>query len=323
MGNADRKPILVLGGTGHFGQHIVASLLAKGVPVRVLSRNAQRARGTLGPGPEIIEGDITSRQSVVEALEGTAAVVISVSAFAPGTIRRLREIEQDAVLAVLAEAERIGVSRVVYVSIYDVSQGAPEGVDLASAEIKAQVEAALAGSSLNWTVLGAPPSMEIFFAMIRGGIMIVPGGGPPALPTVSPRDLGEIAAQAALRNDLSGKRFRVVGPEAMSFPQAAERIGKATGRRIRFFKVPLLLPRAARAVTHPMVSISDRVFFVNQMLGFVELLNRFPQSIAGEAAQAHALLLETFDYAPTTLEREARRRSEESVGRRPSPTEGL
>ena len=303
------EPILVLGGTGHYGRHIVASLRAKGVPVRVLSRNAGRAGEVLGPGPEIIEGDITARDSIVEALRGARAVVISVSAFAPSTIRRLKEIEQDAVLTVLAEAERSGVPRIVYVSVYDVSRGAPEGVDLASAEIKAEVEAALGRSNLNWTVLGAPPSMELFFAMTRGRIMVVPGGGPPALPTVSPVDLGEIAAQAALRRDLPRMRFRVVGPEAVSFAAAAERIGRATGRSIRYVAVPLLLPRIARALTRPLASGSDRLYFVDQMLGFVELLNSFPQSVVGEADQAHHLLLDTFDYVPTTLEMEAKRRA--------------
>jgi uncharacterized protein YbjT (DUF2867 family) len=185
----------------------------------------------------------------------------------------------------------------------------PFWLRLASLEIKVQVESALARSRLNWTVLGAPPSMEIFFAMIRGSIMIVPGGGPAALPTVSPVDLGEIAAQAALRNDLGRMRFRVVGPEAISFAQAAERIGRITGKRIRYLAMPLLLPRIARALARPLAARSDRIYFADQMLNFVELLNSFPQSAAGEAVQAHSLLLDTFDYVPTTLEMEARRRA--------------
>ncbi len=35
--------------------------------------------------------------------------------------------------------------------------------------------------------------------------MMVPGGGPEGLPTVSAVDVGEIAAQALLRDDLSGR----------------------------------------------------------------------------------------------------------------------
>ena len=47
-----RNTVLVLGGTGHYGQRIVRSLAAKGVPVRVLTRSATRAHGIL---PETVE----------------------------------------------------------------------------------------------------------------------------------------------------------------------------------------------------------------------------------------------------------------------------
>jgi len=307
MSNAQNKPILVLGGTGHYGHHIVQSLLGKGASVRVLSRNAGNARKILGETPEIIEGDITSRESIIEALNGVSAVIISVSAFAPKLIRKLRLIERDSVLMVLTEAERAGFSRIVYISIYDIRQDIARRLDIESAEIKAEVENAIAHSNFNWTVLGAAPSMEIFFAMIRGDTMMVPGGGPPALPTVSPVDVGEIVAQTVLRDDLHGRRFRMVGPEAISFPAAAERISITTGKTIRFRKIPLVLPKIAWVITRPLTPFSDLILYINQMLGFIQLLNQFPQDVIAKVPEVHRLLLDTFDYVPTTLEMEAQR----------------
>jgi uncharacterized protein YbjT (DUF2867 family) len=307
MNSAQNKPILVLGGTGHYGRHIVQRLWEKDTPVRVLSRNAGNARKILGQGPEIIEGDIRLRESIVEALDGVSAVVISVSAFAPKLIRELKLIERDSVLNVLTEAERAGVSRIVYISIYDIRQDIARRLDLESAEIKAEIEDALALSDLNWTVLGAAPSMEIFFAMIRGDTMVVPGGGPPALPTVSPVDVGTIGAQTVLRYDLHGKRFRMVGPEAISFPEAAQRISSVTGKTIGFRKIPLLLPKIARAITEPLTPLSDAILYISQMLGYIQLLNQFPLDIIAQVPKAHRLLLDTFDYVPITLEIEAQR----------------
>ena len=166
-----------------YGRHIVKSLLEKTVTVRVLSRDAGKARKIVGETPEIVEGDITSRESIIEALNGVSAIVISVSAFTPKLIRKLKTIERDSVLMVLGEAEKAGVSRIVYISVYDVKaikQDLPRGINLESAQIKSEVENALAKSDFNWTVLGAAPSMEIFFSMIHGDTMTVPGGGPPA-----------------------------------------------------------------------------------------------------------------------------------------------
>lgn len=298
------KPILVLGGSGHYGRHIVASLLNKRVPVRVLTRHAEKA-SFLGNQVELVEGDITSGGAVARALAGVRALIISVSAFSPGLIRQLQAIECDAVLNVLAQAEAVQGLRAVYISVYDIRPDLVGDLRLESARIKTEVEAALARSSLNWTVLGAPPSMEIFFAMIRGNTLTVPGGGPPALPAISPVDVGEIAAQAALRNNLGGRRFRLAGPEAISFPEAARRIGQVRGQAIGFRAIPMILPRIASVLLWPLAHFNDTLYFVRHMLKYVELLNRFPSA---DAAEAHQLLRATFDYTPTTLEAETHRR---------------
>jgi uncharacterized protein YbjT (DUF2867 family) len=311
MSETQNKPILVLGGTGNLGRFIVHSLLEKGALVRVLSRNASKARMILGDDPEIVEGDITSSDSVIKALKGVSAVVLSISAITPKLIRKLKLIERDAVLKVLEKAEKAGITRIVYVSIYDIRIELPGDFDFELrrdiARAKLNVENALAASEFNWTVLGAPPSMEIFFRMIRGNTMAVPGGGPPALPTISPRDVGEIAALSVLRNDLNGRRFRLVGPEAISFPEAAERIGLVIGKTIKYRKIPLLFPKIARIISLPFTPFSDLILFINQMLGFIQILNQFPRDLVEELPRDHCLLLNIFDYIPTTLEMEAQR----------------
>lgn len=303
------RPIVVLGGTGHLGRHAVRAARAQGARVRVLSRSAAAARALLGDGPEIVEGDLADPAAARRVLDGAAGVVVAVSAFARRTFRRLREIEHDAVIAALEEAARLGVRRVVYLSVFDIDAELVDRIGLASADVKAGVERWLRGSELDWTVLGQPPSMEIFFAMIRGGrVMAVPGGGPPALPSISPRDTGELAAQAVLRADLGGRRLRLAGPEALSFPAAAERIGAVWGRRIRFVRIPLAGPLLARRALAPLAGLSEPAGYAHALLGFVRLLNEFPPELAARAADDHRLLRELFAFTPTTIEDEARLR---------------
>jgi uncharacterized protein YbjT (DUF2867 family) len=304
------ETVLVLGGTGHYGQHIVRSLTARGVPVRVLTRSATWARGRLSDAVEIVEGDLESRAAVAKALQGVACVVVSVSAFNRKQIRRMVAIERDAVIAAFDEARRAGIRRVVYVSVFDIrEEEMPKRLPLLDlATIKQDVERYLKASGLDWTVIGAPPSMEIFFAMTRGDRMIVPGGGPEALPTISPVDLGEIVAQTVLRDDLVGRRIRVAGPEPLSFPEAARRLSIVYGKTIRFTAIPLVLPRMAWYLTRPLIRFSSTFYFVNTMLGFIRLLNTFPKDLALGTLEDHRELLRTFSYTPTTLEMEARRR---------------
>jgi len=302
-----RKTVLVLGGTGHYGQHIVRHLAAKGVPVRILTRSATRARGILPATVEVVEGDIESGEAVARAIDGVGCMVVSVSAFDRQQIRRARAVERDAVIAALDEARRAGISRIVYLSVFDIREGRIGRLHVDYGQIKLEVERYLKSSGFNWTIIGVPPSMEIFFAMTRGNRMVVPGGGPKALPTISPVDLGEIVAQTALRDDLGGRRIRVAGPELLSFPEAARRLSAVYGRTIRFLAIPLVLPRMAWYVTRPLIRLSSTLYFVNTILSFVQLLNEFPEEVALGALQDHNDLVRTFDYTPTTLEMEARR----------------
>lgn len=303
-----RNTVLVLGGTGHYGQRIVRSLAAKGVPVRVLTRSATRAHGILPETVEVVEGDIESREAVAMAIQGVGRVVVSVSAFDRKQIRRMWAIERDAVIAALDEAKNASISRIVYLSVFEIWEEIAGRLYLDNAKIKLEVERHLKSSGFTWTIIGVPPSMEIFFAMTRGDRMVVPGGGPKVLPTISPVDLGEIVAQTALRDDLGGRRIRVAGPELLSFPEAARRLSAVYGKTIRFRAIPLFLPRMAWYVTRPLIRLSSTLYFVNTMLGFIQLLNEFPQEIALEALQDHKDLVRTFNYTPTTLEMEARRR---------------
>jgi len=105
----------------------------------------------------------------------------------------------------------------------------------------------------------------------------------------------------------------LVGPEAVSFPEAVRRIGAVTGKPPQFRKIPLILPKIASGLLTPLAPFSDRISYVSQMLGFIKLLNAFPAEIAAEAAQVHQRLRETFDHTPTTLEMEAERRCSAQV----------
>lgn len=304
----NRDTILVLGGTGHYGRHIVESLARMDMAVRVMTRSAQRARTVLPASVDLVEGDIESPEDMQRALAGVTRMVVAISAFTPRQIRRVKEIEQDAVIAALDAARASGVERVVYISVFDVKEDVAAKHRVEQAEIKLAVERYLAQSGFNWTVIGAPPSMDIFFAMTRDGRMTVPGGGPPAFPTISSADLGEVVAQAVLRDDLSGRRIRAAGPETVSFPEAAAAIARAWERPIKFTAIPLALPTVAYHLTALMVSFSDRMLYVHTLLGFVRLLNDFPADVARQAVEDSKALARIFKYTPTTIEMEARRR---------------
>lgn len=300
-GASPDRPMLVVGGTGHYGRWIVRSLREQGARVRVLTRSAQSARRVLGEGPELVEGDVTSAEAVARALEGVDRLLVCISAFSPALIRQQVRIERDAVLALLEQAAGSGVSRVVYLCGYELRRELIEALGFQSGRIMLEVQAAVMASRFNWTVMGEPPSMDVFFATLRGDTLVFPGGGPPAFPTASVVDVGVLAAQALVRDDLAGRRFRVTAAEPLSFPEAARRMGAVLGRPIGFRAIPLWPLRVGLTLLKPFYPYASHV------VTSARLLKQFPQDVVAEVPRDHRTLLETFRYTPTTFEAEVRR----------------
>src|SRR5213075_140615 len=68
--------ILVTGGAGFIGSHVVDRLLAQGDEVRVLDNLSTGRRENLPPsGVEFVQGDIRDGETVQEAVRGTEAIV--------------------------------------------------------------------------------------------------------------------------------------------------------------------------------------------------------------------------------------------------------
>ncbi|KAL6198277.1 hypothetical protein ACLB2K_028069 [Fragaria x ananassa] len=72
--------VLVAGATGGVGRRVVNILRKKGIPVRVLVRNEQKARQMLGPDIDLIVGDITKESTLIpEYFRGVRKVINAVS----------------------------------------------------------------------------------------------------------------------------------------------------------------------------------------------------------------------------------------------------
>ena len=70
--------ILLIGATGLLGETVARGLGDAGFRVRVMSRNASRARAKFPEPFEVIEGDALKRADVEKALTGCDAVHISI-----------------------------------------------------------------------------------------------------------------------------------------------------------------------------------------------------------------------------------------------------
>ena len=110
--------VLVLGGRGFLGTHLVSALLEEGCAVRVLTRAIMPSGGP--PGVEWVHGDFVSGRGVADALHGVDVVYHLLSTTVPSDSNAdpMGDVNSNlvATLRLLKLMNGAGVKRIVYAS---------------------------------------------------------------------------------------------------------------------------------------------------------------------------------------------------------------
>ncbi|MFN4316160.1 MAG: NAD-dependent epimerase/dehydratase family protein [Chitinophagaceae bacterium] len=110
---------LVTGANGHLGNNLVRLLIDKGIPVRASVRNIKNKESFVGLNCEVVQADITDKNSLINALQGVETL------YAVGAVFKLwakdpkKEIYDINILGTrhtIEAAAKAGVKRIVYVS---------------------------------------------------------------------------------------------------------------------------------------------------------------------------------------------------------------
>ena len=150
--------IALIGGHGKVALLAAPLLVEAGHTVHSVIRNPDHAAEVEATGAKAVLSDIETLDAGGwdELLRGKDAVVWSAGA-GGGNPQRTIAVDQDAAIASMDAAQRVGASRYVMVSYFGASldHGVPESEPFhAYAEGKAQADAHLRGTQLSWTILG-------------------------------------------------------------------------------------------------------------------------------------------------------------------------
>jgi nucleoside-diphosphate-sugar epimerase len=118
--SSDSRTVLVTGGAGFIGSHLVEALLSRGCRVRVIDNFATGNASQLHPAAELIRADIRQAASITDAFKGVDCVFhVAALPRVPLSIEKPLETHMANVvgaLNVLLAARDAGVRRVVYSS---------------------------------------------------------------------------------------------------------------------------------------------------------------------------------------------------------------
>ena len=222
-------PILVTGGTGTLGGHVVPLLQAAGQDLRVLSRRAREPQ----EGVEHVTGDLLTGEGIDTAVAGVSTV-LHLAGGPKGDDLATRTLVQS--------AARAGVRHLVYISVI----GA-DTVPLGYFRSKLGAERAVSGSGIPWTILRAAQFHDLVLTvaekMTKSPVVPVPGGL-----RFQPVDSSDVAARLVelTLGHPTGRVPDLAGPQVYGLGELVGGYLQARGRRRAM--MPVRMPgKAGRA----------------------------------------------------------------------------
>lgn len=223
--------VLVLGGSGFVGRHLVAALAADGISVTVPSRRRERAKHLLPlPTVDVLETDIMA-PGALEALAGGKQAVINLVGILHGDFER---VHAELPRRVVAACRARGVGRLLHMSALGASPSAPSEYlrTKATGEQAALAATDIAVTAFRPSVIFGPEDAFLnTFAALARVFPVLPIACPQA--RFQPVYVADVAhAMSRALNNLStrGKIYELCGPRQYTLKELVELVCEMTGR---------------------------------------------------------------------------------------------
>ena len=246
--------ILVTGGTGFVGGHVVHELRGRDLPVRCLVRDPGQATKLAGWGCELAEGDVTDAGSLRRAVAGVDTIVHLV-AIRQGPREQFQRIMVDGTRDLLSAARDAGVGRFVHMSALGTSESTRELVPYYGA--KWENEQQVRNSGIPFVifrpsfVFGPDGGILPTFVKLAKLAPITPiiGSGRQRIQPIWADDLAKIFTEATQQEDIAGRLFELGGPDAVTWNEFWERLKRVLGLRRPSIHVPVGLMKLNALLT--------------------------------------------------------------------------
>lgn len=227
--------IAVTGSTGAVGGRVARDLAARGIPQRLLVRDASRAPEL--EGAEVHVAGYSDADAAVAALTGVETLFMVSASESADRVDHHRTF--------VDAAARAGVRSIVYTSFFG---AAPDAVFTLGRD-HAVTEDVIRASGMSWTFLRDNFYMDMMelFAGDDGVIRGPAGHGRCSL--VSRSDVAATAVAVLLDPATHADRtYDLTGPEALSMEEVAQKISAVRGHPVRYVDETLDEAYASRAV---------------------------------------------------------------------------
>ena len=297
--------LLVTGGTGFVGGHLIRRLQQEGLPARVLTRHPDRAQTLRGIGVEIVPGDILDEPSLEKATEGIERVIhlVGIIQEAPGMT--FQDVHVEGTRNIIAAAKKAGVRHLFYQSALGTRPGAKSDYH----RTKWEAEELVRQSGIPHTILrpsliyGAGDKFTVRLSEILklAPIMPIIGSGKSRVQPIYIDDVLSCIVKVMTGDAFLNEIYEIGGPDQLTYEEVTKTIAEAMGINRPAVHVPFLfLKPMARALetllpnppltTNQLVMLQEdnvcsmrdiRDAFGIEPLAFREGLRKFIRPISG------------------------------------------
>jgi len=302
--------ILVTGGTGFIGRHLVPALVSRQESVRVLVRDEERAKG-LPASAERARGDIADPGSLVAALAGVRAVVhlAAVMDGVPDHASGMQAANVEGSRGLARVAASAGVEHFVHVSSAGVygSRYTPEPFterdepepSTAYERTKLAAERAVRDEAPAWTVLRPTgvfgpgrAQTEAFLRTVQSRRLWLFGGTDTLFNPVYVGDVVAAVLMSLEKDAARGEVINVGGDRVVSYRDLVGAWARALGTAVYRIRIPRALTQTGAGVAGGVYAALGRSLPARVALMAQPVINR---AVTTEKARR-------FGVAPTPLE---------------------
>ncbi|MEU7616416.1 NAD(P)H-binding protein [Micromonospora rifamycinica] len=270
--------IVVTTPTGAIGRQVLARLVDRQAPVRVIVRDPSRLPAPLLRKIDVVVGSHRDPAVVARAFTDAQAVfwLVPVDPRATDPTSTFMDFTRPACAAL----RRGTVRRVVGISALGRGFGRPAGLATASLAM----DDLIAGTGVAYRALTMPAFMENLFMHARTirdqGVIYSPVAADLPLPTVATRDVAAVAARLLRDGAWTGQdAVPLLGPEDLTFDEIARILTEVLGRSVRYQRIPVeryMAALAGQGLSAPMArAMADMLTAKND--GLDQLVGRSPE----------------------------------------------
>ena len=230
---ATAGPVVVLGGSGFVGRHLVAKLASDGRRVVVPTRRRGDARHLiLLPTVDVVEADIHDPTALARLARNAFAIVNLVGILHERASDTFARVHVELASKIVTACRVANVTRLVHMSAQNADADAPSRY----LRSKAEGEAIVRGSGLAWTVFrpsivfGPGDTFLNLFAALEKRLPVIALASPQArFQPISVADVAHCFAHAIDDDATVGHAYGLCGPTVYTLREIVDYVGRTTG----------------------------------------------------------------------------------------------